>query len=377
MITARKEGNVRKLSVLRKHNFWLTLATLASLGIAVLGVFLAYFGLKQPEAKVIFETVGNTNVLDLRRPIDELNIVFRGDDIQEQSLNLRILTINVANSGEVDILPNHYDQEDEWGMKFNGGEVIEARLVGADSAYLKSKVVPQHMGVDAVVFPKVIFEKGSVFTVEVLLLHPKDESPSISTIGKIAGVGQIDVVKRPLATQEVSIFAQSFSGSVFVQIWRALIYFIISLLALILAIICLATVSELARRLSAARRKRRVSRTRTIRQIDQDDVRDFLIAQYESNGIAGIKRLRDLIREPSKIHWAIPQSQWIVPDYHLSDEGIVQTGRLDMILEFRGPKRILSDLSTLGVLQLGDSNNAVIDAKFVEVVESLLKELEN
>ena len=36
------------------------------------------------------------------------------------------MTINVLNSGEVDILPSHYDQEDDWGVKFKDGEVIEA-----------------------------------------------------------------------------------------------------------------------------------------------------------------------------------------------------------------------------------------------------------
>ena len=176
MRTDRGDEQARKGSLLRRLNFWLVLFAIASLAFTVIGALLTYLSLKEPEPGVTFETISDTNVLDLRRSLQDLNIVFRGQNVQEQNLNLRIVTINVVNSGELDILPNHYDHEDDWGMRFKNGEVIEARLVDTSSEYLRSRVVPQRLGVDTVAFPKIIFEKGAFFAIEVLLLHPKNES---------------------------------------------------------------------------------------------------------------------------------------------------------------------------------------------------------
>ena len=183
-----------------------------------------------------FETISDTNVLDLRRPLEDLDIIFQDQNIQEQNLNLRIVTVNVVNSGEIDILPGHYDQEDDWGVRFKDGEVIESRLVDTNSDYLRSKVTPQSLGVDTVTFPKVIFEKGASFAIEVLLLHPKDESPSVSSVGKIAGIDDINVLTRPLAKQEVGFVSELFQGSALIQVVRILIYFVGSLLTLTLVI---------------------------------------------------------------------------------------------------------------------------------------------
>ena len=97
---------------LRTPSFWLAILAVASLFVGTLGAVLTYLALQQPEPEVALETIGETNVLDLRRPLQDLNIVFRGQNVQEQNLNLRILTISVANIGDVDILPSHYDQDD-------------------------------------------------------------------------------------------------------------------------------------------------------------------------------------------------------------------------------------------------------------------------
>ena len=154
-----------------------------------------------------------------------MSIAFRGQNVQERDLNLRILTIDIKNTGQVDILPNHYDQDDDWGLRVEDGEVIEARLVDSNSEYLKSKVVLESKGTDTVAFPKVIFELGDIFTIEVLLLHPKNESPTIFSIGKISGINNITVIRRPLSQEEIGIFERMFSGSPAVQVARSIIYF--------------------------------------------------------------------------------------------------------------------------------------------------------
>ena len=61
---------------LRTPTFWLAIVAVASLLVGTLGATLTYLTQQQPEPGVAFETIGETNVLDLRRPLQDLDIVF-------------------------------------------------------------------------------------------------------------------------------------------------------------------------------------------------------------------------------------------------------------------------------------------------------------
>ena len=361
---------------MRRPSFWLSLITVASLAVGVLSAALAYLALKEPEPGITFETISDTNVLDVRRPLQDLSIVFRGQDVQEHNLNLRIVTINVVNSGEVDILPSHYDQEDDWGVKFKDGEVIEARLVDTSSEYLRSKVVPQRLGLDAVAFPKVIFEKDAFFAIEILLLHPKTDSPSVSSVGKIAGINEITVLTRPLAREEVSFVTELFQGSPFVQIVRAMIYLLGSVLASIAAVLGLIAITDAVDRLKAKRRKHRILQSRTILQIDQDEIKEFLVGSYESSGIAGLKGLQELTKEPRKLEWVTPSAKWMVRDLRDIDEWITAGRAFAIEHRLIGFRQELDALTAMGVLTRGEDNRPVVDQMFSDVVDQLLSELE-
>ena len=102
---------------------------------------------------VSFEIIRETHVLDVKRPLEGQSIVFRGQNVQEHNLNLRIVTINIENSGETDILQSHYDSDDDWGIHITGGEVIEARLVDTNDEYLRTKIVPRPIDMHTITFP--------------------------------------------------------------------------------------------------------------------------------------------------------------------------------------------------------------------------------
>ena len=193
--------------------FWWGLATVLSLAIGALGVVLTYLALTEPEpeSSVVFETISETDILDLRRPLQDLSILFRGQNIQEQNLNLRIITFSVTNTGEVDIIADYYDPGSDWGIKVENGEVISATLVGAKSEYLRTNAVPYFIGMDTIGFPKVIFDAGDSFAIEVVLLHEEDKSPVISPVGKIAGIREMTVLAQPFTDEEVAPRTLSFS----------------------------------------------------------------------------------------------------------------------------------------------------------------------
>lgn len=371
-----RDDQPRKRSLFRRLNSWQAVFTIVSLGIGILGILLTILTQRQPEPGVTFETISDTNVLDLHRPLQDLNIVFRGQNIQERNLHLRIVTINIVNSGEIDILPNHYDHEDDWGVNFKGGEVIEARLVDASSNYLRSKVVPRRLGVDSVTFPKVIFEKGDYFAIEVLLLHPKNNLPSVSFFGKIAGVREVPLIIRSLAREDVGFLEELFRGNAVVQVVRMIVYWFGTWLVLFAAIIFLLMVTTPFNMYSSRRRKARILATRTIGEMSHSKSRDLLVDHYGSSSESGLKELQDLCRDPRKIKWVAPPTRWIVSDGEQLDDAATANMIVDVERRRSGSSPSLDALMTAGVLKMGDDDHATIDSAFLEAVDSLLAELE-
>lgn len=338
---------------------------------------LSYLALQEPEPGVTIETISDTDVFDLHRPLRQLEIVFQDQNIEEQGLNLRIVTILVKNSGRVNILPIHYDQEDVWGIKFRHAKVIEARLVGASSEYLQSKVIPQRSGVDTVAFPKDIFEKGASFTIEALLLHPKNESPAILPVGKIAGINKIPVSIRPLAQEEISFFAQVFRGSVLVQVARAITYLLGSFIAIGLLIVVMVGITDLSDRLTARKRRDRISQTLAINQIDQDEIKNILVELYASAGISGLNHLHKLIQEPGVSGLPITQDEHFVIAPHQTPDVTSISRDNNMILQPFGLYGALEALSKIRRLTVGADSDSPMDQKMVETIKELVAELEN
>ena len=367
------------MSLLRSPNFWVSFIGVASL---VVGLFALYFGLREPEPGVTYEVIGDTNVLDLRRSLQDLNVVFRGQDIEKQNLSLRIITINVVNSGDVDILSIHFDQADDWGIQFGPSEVIEARVIDTSSAFLQSKLTFLSASRETVVFPKVNFDEGASFTVETLLLHPKEATPSISPVGKIAGINEIDVVQRPLPRQDVGFIAQLLQGSAVVHFVRTIAYYLSSIAISVGVILAIIEIQESLDRRKTNSRRRRVSQTKVINRIEEENVKQFLISQYESRGIDGLRELQKLINAPEAFEWESPAPRWVAhgrrSSYRPTEEDMSVHENLPVYVAPRrffllhGPE-LLNDL---GVLSKGDDGVAVVAPTFREAIKGLLAELD-
>jgi len=169
--------------------------------------------------------ISSTNVLDVHEPIKDLTIAFQGEDIQKEELNLRILIMKMVNDGEIDILQNHYDMHDTWGIKVNGGEIIEVRLVESNSEYIESNLNPRLVKDEGLIeLEKIIFDRGKYFVLEILVLHEKQDVPMILPLGKIVGIEEIKVSEIASESEEVNYFKEAFSGGVGVQLARTLAY---------------------------------------------------------------------------------------------------------------------------------------------------------
>lgn len=197
----------------------------------IVGVILAlFFGLftvyvnYAEYPNITFDVVNDANVLDVHKPLNGLDIYFQGDDIQQSNLNLRIISVKIENTGNVDILQNFYDRTDIFGLKINDGQIIESRLIDSNSEYLTSNLNLKTVN-NTVELSKPIFEKNKYFIVEILILHDKNEEPTIVPLGKIAGIDGIEL--RNSYADKQTFFDTVFYGSLGVHLTRFLTYLII------------------------------------------------------------------------------------------------------------------------------------------------------
>ena len=353
----------------------------ASLAFGVLGIGLTavsiFLTLREPETRVTFEIISATDVLDLRRSLKDLRIEFRGQDLQEQDLNLKVVKINVANAGETHIRAGDYSNID-WGIKVVGGQVIEAKVDRSNAANVISTNDLRYIGSDTIGFPKIVFDKRDAFAIELLLLHPNDAEPDIVPIGKIAGVENFDLVPPPLPGQEVGFVGQAFGGSFRVLAVRSGVYFVGSIIILFASVFGLVGGAVMLDSVKARRRRKRVLRTKAIKQIDRVSIRDGLIDLYGSTGLSGLRRLSDIIAEPSAISWMNHSSGWLMMDRH---RGIDDDTAPPMFDDSAGDLKVFwrarDALLTMGVLERGGHDEVIVDPALTSAVKDLVAELEN
>jgi len=187
----------------------------------ILGLFSIYVFFDGENPNITFDIINEVNVFDVHKPLDELNIYFREEDIQQKNLNLRIISIKIENTGNLDILQNFYDENVVYGLQVDNGQIIESRLVDSNSKYLMSNLNLETVN-NTVEFSKLIFEENKYFIIEILVLHDKNEGPTLVPLGKIAGIEKLEVKKS--YTERQSFFDALFSGSLVVQMIRLPIY---------------------------------------------------------------------------------------------------------------------------------------------------------
>ena len=336
----------------------------------------AYLTLREPETRVTFEIVSTTDVLDLRRSLEDLRIEFRGQDLQEQNLNLKVMKINVENSGETHIRTVDYSNI-EWGIRIAGGQVIEAKVDRPNAANLISTNDLRYVGSDTIGFPKIVFDKGDAFAIELLVLHLNDVEPVIVPIGKIAGVKQFELAPPPLPGQEVGFVGQALGGGLRVVTVRSAVYLVGSIIILFASVFALLGVAWLVDNAKKVRRRKRVLQTDAIKEIEMVRVKDGLVEIFASQGIVGLRLVYELIQHPEWFVWSSSLNRWVdIP--RRSDTDFPNSVYRDLedqnYLSFT---RILAGFWAIDVLQRGNDDHPLIDRAFVDAVKDLLQELED
>jgi hypothetical protein len=270
---------------------------------ALVGIVLTVLSLREKSAAVAFTVVGEANVLDVHAPVPSLDVLYKGQSIQRRNLNLRVVTLRVENSGDIDILRNFYDERIPWGVRMLSGRVVETRVAGGNSEYLARTLSPQVATPDLVVFAPVILDRGKYALVEMLVLHAKTAEPRLVPTGKIAGVDRISVASD-VPAERPGILRSSFGGGALVQVLRAAGYGALGIAVLVLGLWLSVGWNDRQVRATNRRHMREFDDAAAGLNLD-DRTRRMARHAYLVSGVEGLNALLRLADDPSALAAAL------------------------------------------------------------------------
>jgi len=361
---------------------WSFLGVLMAVAIAIP---TAYFWLHEPLVHLRYEVVRSTNVLDINERVEELAILFSGEDLYAKGLNLCVYTVRIANDGETDVLQSQFDQDEPWGLEVTRATLVRASLVGASNAYLERKAKPRVGTGGLVQLPYCHMEQGEHMDLELLLLHKRGDQPHLTPVGKVAGIGSLGPVVRRSETKRPGVLAEAFSGSTPIQVLRAAVYFVGSIVLVVLLLWLGATSAERHERRLRVRRMERLAAARSGMPEAWGAIADEIGELYMSGEGRALLALRWYLADDEAVRWAVEEARQDRQTEELL-QAMEAAGTLVKRSQGAGPRgrdvwgaltsweaeRVLTALARHGAADVTDDGRVVLAPEVMRFVGSLL-----
>jgi len=276
--------------------------------ITAISLFLTiYFYYNEKTPKLTIAKIGEINVLEINRNLDELQILYKDADIKNSDNNIIIITFRIENKGRVNITKDLFDDILDWGMEIKYGEVLQVRLINSNNKYISENLELSVLQ-NKIIFSKVILEKNTFFDIEIVLLKNLYTSPKYFMIGKIAGINteKVEVLSQ-LPSTDKNYFHQIIDGNILVHIGRCIFYlfvFIVFGLIIVMILWPFEKVSDLINK-----RKRR----NKIASLSSSDTRGkyfySLSNFYQEYGINDIKMLYKMVTSETELKKSVDEGQ--------------------------------------------------------------------
>jgi len=351
---------------------WSLLGVLLALVFGALTIYKEYVQDQNPALR--YDILTSTSILDVKEEVSNLSVLFEGMDIRKQGLSLRVITIRILNDSARDILKGFYDDRDPLGLSISTGKIIRSELAGSSNDYLARNVVLSTPDDKSVLFPSLIIEGGQSFSLKLLVLHPKNEVPTVKPLGKIAGIQAIPVHEAYKEEGKESFLKKSFRGGVLVQAARFPVY----TLALILVLICvIAPAVAISTKVEERKRRGHVKAYRAVTKLDLNVSDEYVFSQYVERGAEHLNSMYSLLSNGKRL-------QAVYKRYHEREQ--VQMGEMLVGPVFRDvhgrPVQVwhspfrLHDYITAGIVK-ETPGGAVSDAHVMLTLQDFLTYLRN
>jgi hypothetical protein len=164
--------------------------------IGVVWALYTYFNPKELKSELTTYQKGVFDVLTINQPIDSLQIIFNGQDIKKEKLNIKVFKYKIINTGENDIEPNKFMPEVPFGIKTDKGRIIGIRIVDSNDDYLGKNFAAEIHDSAFVKFNPILFRKGKYITCDLFIIHRENQTPIPSIGGEVANIGELKITSE-------------------------------------------------------------------------------------------------------------------------------------------------------------------------------------
>jgi hypothetical protein len=333
---------------------WSFLGFVTGIAFGIFGIYTVFFYAKAPDLRAEIQSAAP--VFNLRENVQDLDIMFKGQNIREARKALTLISLKLINRGNVPVKPGDFDHKDLISLSVGNGELVRLDILDTSEPYLKKVFRESTTTRQGIQFPPFIMEPSHFIVFRLLVLHNENVRPELRITGKIANVSAIPVLDTTAQVAEPTKGTIAFAGDVVVQFIRVAVYGLGSLIVLAGVIILFMLISAQIEKHKQWRR----------RQFTEKSIADFLsqLSEHDRQAIEPIahdiildnytkymsiaSRLRRHVpqlllplEELKKKPWfetVLSQLQWLSPhfnkDYFLSnDSGLKNLGRLFRIID--------------------------------------------
>ena len=236
---------------------WSFLGWLVGLIALALAVYFPVF--YERPTQVSFDIISQARVLDIKDDIGgELDVIYKGQNLSKLKKQLTVFVVRIANSGKTNILPAYFDVDHPFGYKIVNGafaqkpetisvsrDDLTVKLIDADGQALPPEPANDQKKPDSqtqdkgllteVHFAPMMLDEDDFFVQKILAINDEGVEPEIVAVGKISGIKRIEVETLPNAAPP--FWQQVFDGSLAIQLTRAGIYFVGTIVVLFLWIL--------------------------------------------------------------------------------------------------------------------------------------------
>jgi hypothetical protein len=335
---------------------------------AVVTFYISYFKESKPNISINIEY--ETDIIDVKKPLNDLVVYYKNNDIVKGNLRLQIIRIKFKNTGDLNITNEMYEKNDIWGLQIDGAEILETRLIEASSPYIKNNQKPQRVLKKIISLKKIIFDKDEYYTIELLILFKNNTKYDITSIGKISGIRNKLQVERYIPdNMNVSIFFTAFSGNVKVQLLRFGIY-LFGIIVLVVVITLLFIILDEKNGKRKTKKRKIALDTQEPDWIKTNIKYKWIYDYYLNSGNEDLKKINNILRDSrrlKKLYEKYNETKKSATDNFETQSTMIEYGIYDKYKTnvFIG-KAIEEKLISL------KGNDIIIDEKMKKIINSLL-----
>lgn len=201
---------------------WSFLGFLIGIIFGVFGIYSVFFYAKAPDLRV--EILSSTPVFSIQENVQDLDIIFKGENLRQSRQALTLTSLKLINRGNVPVKSGDFDPKDPLAICLNDGKLIKSDILETSEDYLDKVFAETTNASQSIVFPSFIMEPGHFILLRMLILHDEGAEPKLSIKGKVANVPNIDIVESFKTEDARGKGSIAISGDIIVQIIRVGIY---------------------------------------------------------------------------------------------------------------------------------------------------------